>query len=125
MSNEFFVLQRLHHSNLLNQLENLFQVWSERVVPFSFPPVPKKSSANTLMILVMGFLGDGFPVVGSTVFSFAASISDRSRDFSEGVFCAVSAVRWLLVSSVPKHALRDCKEYNTQQLRSAHEKTIS
>ena len=34
--NEFFVLQRLHHSNLLNQLENLILVWSEHVVPFLF-----------------------------------------------------------------------------------------
>ena len=27
---------RLHHSNLLNQLESLFQVWPERVVAFRF-----------------------------------------------------------------------------------------
>ena len=36
VSNEFFILWRAHHSNLLIQLENLFWVWSEHVVPCRF-----------------------------------------------------------------------------------------
>ena len=36
VSNVFLVLYKLHHSNLLNQLESLFQLWPERVVAFRF-----------------------------------------------------------------------------------------
>ena len=63
----------------------------------SFPPVPKRSSTKRLMIPATDFPVAGLPAMGSSVFSNAASISDRSRN----------SVR---TSPVP---CRDCIEYST------------
>ena len=68
------------------------------------------------MIPATDFPEAGIPPMGSSVFSNAASISDRSRDSVNASFVR-SAVRWPLVSSVPKLAHATVK--NTQQHRSA------
>ena len=90
----------------------------------SFPTVPKRSSTNRLMIPVTDFPVAGLPAMGSSDFSHAASISDRSRASVKASFVL------LCCGMVPciqcsKAYVRDCKEYSTSQHRSARMGTMS
>ena len=113
------VLWRSHHSGLLNQLGNMFEVWSRRVVPFRFHLFQKNHPQT-----------DWLPSIGSSVFPKATSISVCSRKSESTSFCIALLCHGVLfpvfpnsphavVSNAARYQHRSARVGMMPQLRSA------